>query len=196
MLFKDLSLGTSFFGVLPIVLPFWKALVSPILLVPRYGLKTQRLIRGNPHKRAKKNFVTFLGQFWFFFPIMAKWAPRWMHWAPEEKPMGKPLEHWKFCKNAFFSESNPQFFFSFLPCRSKNLKFLLSKQHSILKFFQIFETKNLKNLRIEHCLENKNFKFFDLQVRNEKKIGGYFLKTSTWRLEVAKQRMLEKRLNT
>ena len=37
MLFKDLSLGTSFFGVLPIVLP--------------------------------------------------KGAPRWMYWAPEEKPM-------------------------------------------------------------------------------------------------------------
>ena len=67
MLFKDLSLGTSFFGVLPIVLPFRKALVSPVLLVPRYGLKTQRVIRGSSHKRAKKYFVTFLDQVRFFF---------------------------------------------------------------------------------------------------------------------------------
>ena len=93
MLFEDLSLGTSFFGVLPIVLPFRKALVSPVLLVPRYGLKTQRLIRGSPHKRAKKYFVTFLGQSRFFFATMAKGAPRWMYWAPEEKPMERALKH-------------------------------------------------------------------------------------------------------
>ena len=32
---------------------------------------------------------------------------------------------------------------------------------------------NCKNSRIECCLQSKKFKFFD---RNEKKIGGYFLK--------------------
>ena len=31
-------------------------------------------------------------------------------------------------------------------------------------------------MRIQHCLESKKFKFFNVQVRNEKKIGGYFLK--------------------
>ena len=66
MLFKDFFVGTSFFGVLPIVLPFRKALVGPVLLVPRYELKTQRLIRGSPLKKAKKNVVTFLFQVRFF----------------------------------------------------------------------------------------------------------------------------------
>ena len=77
----------------------------------------------------------------------------------------------KMGKCVFLQKVAPNFF-SFLTCRSKNLKFLLSKQHSILKFFQIFQTKNWKNLRIEHCLESKNFKFFDLQVRSEKKNWG------------------------
>ena len=29
---------------------------------------------------------------------------------------------------------------------------------------------------IQHCLESKKYKFFNVLVRNEKKIGGYFLK--------------------
>ena len=40
----------------------------------------------------------------------------------------------------------------------------------LLKFF------SFEKLRIQHWLESKKFKFFDVQVRNEKKIGGYFLK--------------------
>ena len=31
-------------------------------------------------------------------------------------------------------------------------------------------------MKIQHGFENKKFKFFNVQVRNEKKIGGYFLK--------------------
>ena len=43
MLLKYLSQETSFFGLLPIAIPFRKALDSPVLVVPRYGLKTQWL---------------------------------------------------------------------------------------------------------------------------------------------------------
>ena len=53
---------------------------------------------------------------------------------------------------------------------------MLSKQCWILKYLQFFVWKNCKNLRIQHFLESKKLKFFNLQVRNEKKIGGYFLK--------------------
>ena len=90
MLFKDLSLGTSFFGLLAIVLPFRKALDSPLQMAPSYGPQIQ----------------------WFL--------------------------HSGFLKNF---------------CR-----------------------KNLKNLRIQHDLESKKFKFLNLQVKNKKKVGGYFLK--------------------
>ena len=133
MLFKDLSLGTSFFGVLPIVLPFQKALVSPVLLVPRYGLKTQRIIRGSPQKRAKKYFVTFLHQAWFFFRPWLK-GPQGECIAPLKKNLWNVLWNIEnFAKMHFFQKVTPNFF-SFLTCKSKNLKFLLSKQCSILKF--------------------------------------------------------------
>ena len=39
--FKDLTLRTSFFGVMPIVIPFRKALGSPVLMAPRYRPKNQ-----------------------------------------------------------------------------------------------------------------------------------------------------------
>ena len=41
---------------------------------------------------------------------------------------------------------------------------------------QLYKTEKFRKLRIQHCLESKKFKFFNVQVRNEKKIGGYFLK--------------------
>ena len=72
-----------------------------------------------PSQKSIKKFCNFFGSIPNFFPTMAKQAPRWMFWAPEEKPMERALEHWKFCKNAFFSESNPQFFFHFWPIPSK-----------------------------------------------------------------------------
>ena len=112
MLFKDLSLGTSFFGVLPIVLPFRKALVSPVLLVPRYGLKTQRLIRGSPHKRAKKNFVTFLSQAQFFFRPWQK-GPQGGCIGPLKKNLRENLWNIEnFAKMHFFQKVTPKFFFN------------------------------------------------------------------------------------
>ena len=135
MLFKDLSLGTSFFGVLPIVLPFRKALVSPVLLVPRYGLKTQRLIRGSPQKRAKKYFVTFLYPSRFYFQPWQK-GPQGGCIGPLKKNLWNRLCNIEnFAKMHFFQKVTP-IFFSFLTLRSKNLKLLLSKQHSILKFLK------------------------------------------------------------
>ena len=100
MLFKDLSLGTSFFGVLLIVLPFRKALVSTVQMAPRYGPQIQWFLHSGYQNLAKK-IVTFLKNFCW---------------------------------------------------------------------------KNLKNLRIQHDLESKKFKFLNLQVKNKKKVGGYFLK--------------------
>ena len=67
MLFKDLSLGTSFFGVLPIVLPFRKALVSTVQMAPRYGPQIQWFLHSGYQNLAKKNFVTFLYILRFFF---------------------------------------------------------------------------------------------------------------------------------
>ena len=111
MLFKDLSLETSFFGVLPNVLPFRKALVSPVLLVPKYGLKTQWLINGSHRKRAKKNFVTFLDQVRFFFRPWLK-GPQGGCIGPLKKNLcNGPWNTENFCKNVFFSESNPPFFY-------------------------------------------------------------------------------------
>ena len=111
MLFKDLSLGTSFFGVLPIVLPFRKALVSPVLLVPRYGLKTQRLIRGSPHKRAKKYFVTFLCQSRFFFRPWLK-GPQGGCIGPQKKNLcNGPWNTENFAKMYFFQKVPPHFFY-------------------------------------------------------------------------------------
>ena len=40
-----------------------------------------------------KKFCNFFAAVPIFFPTMAKGALRWMYWTPEEKPMGKPLEH-------------------------------------------------------------------------------------------------------
>ena len=82
----------------------------------------------------------------------------------------------KFLQKCIFFRKQPPTFFLFLTCRFKNLNFLLSKQRSILKFFQFLVWKNCKNSRIECHLESKKFKFLKVQVRNEKKIGGYFLK--------------------
>ena len=113
MLFKDFFVGTSFFGVLPIVLPFWKALVSPVLLVPRYGLKSQRIIRGSPNKKAKKYFVTFLSQARFFFRPWQK-GPQGGCIGPLKKNLWNGLWNIEnFAKMHFFSESTPQFFFHF-----------------------------------------------------------------------------------
>ena len=133
MLFKDLSLGTSFFGVLPIVSPFRKALVSLVLLVPRNGLKTQWLINGSHHKRAKKNFVTFFYQSRFFFRPWQK-GPQGGCIGPLKKNLCNGLWNTeKFAKMHFFQKVTPNFF-SFLTLRFKNLNFLLSKRCSILKF--------------------------------------------------------------
>ena len=41
------------------------------------------------HKKICNFFVSIPN----FFPTMAKGAPRWMIWAPEEKPMERALEH-------------------------------------------------------------------------------------------------------
>ena len=53
--FKDLMLGTSFFRIIPIVIPFWKALGSEVLMAPRYRPKNQWLITSH-HKQAKNYF--------------------------------------------------------------------------------------------------------------------------------------------
>ena len=45
-----------------------------------------------------------------------------------------------------------------------------------LEQWNFFQQKFLKNLRIQHDLESKKFKFLNLQVKNKKKVGGYFLK--------------------
>tara|TARA_Y100001956_G_scaffold39638_1_gene38898 strand:- start:87 stop:242 length:156 start_codon:yes stop_codon:yes gene_type:complete len=44
---------------------------------------------------------------------MAKRHPRQTFWAPEEKLREIAQEQLNFGKNAFFSESNPQFFLHF-----------------------------------------------------------------------------------
>ena len=99
------------FGVLPIVLPFRKALVSPVLLVPRYGLKTQRLIRGSPHKKAKKYFVTFLRQSRFFFRLWQK-GPQGGCIGPLKKNLWNGLwNNENFAKMHFFQKVTPNFFF-------------------------------------------------------------------------------------
>ena len=147
MLFKDLSLGTSFFGVLPIVLPFRKALVSPVLLVPKYGLKTQWLINGSHRKRAKKNFVTFLRQSRFFFRPWLK-GPQGGCIGPLKKNLcNGPWNTENFAKMYFFQKVTPHFF-TFLKYTFKNLNFLLSEHCKILKFFLISKIAPWKNLRI------------------------------------------------
>ena len=111
MLFKDFFIGTSFFGVLPIVLPFRKALVSPVLLVPKYGLKTQWLINGSHRKRAKKNFVTFLRQSWFFFRPWLK-GPQGGCIGPLKKNLcNGPWNTENFAKMYFFQKVTPHFFY-------------------------------------------------------------------------------------
>ena len=111
MLFKDFFIGTSFFGVLPIVLPFRKALVSPVPLVTRYGLKTQRLIRGSPHKKAKKYFVTFLRQSRFFFRLWQK-GPQGGCIGPLKKNLcNGPWNTENFAKMYFFQKVTPHFFY-------------------------------------------------------------------------------------
>ena len=67
MLFKDLSLGTSFFGVLPIVLPFRKALVSTVQMAPRHGPQIQWFLHSGYQNLAKKNLKLFCLYFDFFF---------------------------------------------------------------------------------------------------------------------------------
>ena len=67
MLFKDLSLETSFFGVLLIVLPFRKALVSTVQMAPRYGPQIQWFLHSGYQNLAKKKFETFLSILRFFF---------------------------------------------------------------------------------------------------------------------------------
>ena len=46
-----------------------------------------------PSQKSIKKFCNFFGSIPNFFPTMAKGAPRWMFWAPEEKPMERALEH-------------------------------------------------------------------------------------------------------
>ena len=69
MLFKDFSLETSFFGLLPIAIPFRKALDSPVLVVPRCGLKTQWLINRlwNTEDFAKMHFFSESNPHFFSF---------------------------------------------------------------------------------------------------------------------------------
>ena len=69
MLFKDLSLGTSFFGLLAIVLLFRKALDSPLQMAPSYGPQIQWFLHSGYWNLAKKYFVTFLYELRFFFRV-------------------------------------------------------------------------------------------------------------------------------
>ena len=117
MLFKDLSLETSFFGLLPIAIPFRKALDSPVLVVPRYGLKTQWLINRSHCKRAYKKFVTFLHQSQFFFRPWQK-GPQGRCFGPLEKNIWNRLWNTEdFAKMHFFLRKKNPHFFSFLTCR-------------------------------------------------------------------------------
>ena len=114
--------------------------LSPVLLLPRYGLKTQRIIRGSPHKKPKKYFVTFLFKSQFFFRPWQN-GPQGGCTGPLKKNLCNGLWNIEnFAKMHFFQKVTP-IFFSFLTCKSKNLKFLLSKQCSILKFFQFLVSK-------------------------------------------------------
>ena len=74
--FKDLTLRTSFFGVMPIVIPIWKALGSPVLLAPRYRPKNKWVINTSHHKEAKTNFSVSTP---IFFLTMVLGVPRWVY---------------------------------------------------------------------------------------------------------------------
>ena len=74
--FKDLTLRTSFFGVMPVVIPFRKALGSPVPMAPRYRPKNQWVINTSHHKQAKTNFSVPTP---IFFLTMVQDAPRWVY---------------------------------------------------------------------------------------------------------------------
>ena len=135
MLFKDLSLGTSFFGVLPIVLPFRKALVSTVQMAPRYGPQIQWFLHSGYQNLAKKNFCNFFVNVNFFFErgIM---SPKTNVLGPWRETYGNDPGTVKFLQKCIFFRKQPPTFFLFLTCRFKNLNFLLSKSCWILKFLR------------------------------------------------------------
>ena len=104
--FKDLTLRTSFLGVMPIVIPFWKALGSPVLLASRYRSKNQWVINTSHHKQEK---ITFLYQFHFFSDHGVR-CPMVSELGAGRKTYGMGSRTIKILEKCVFLESSPNFF--------------------------------------------------------------------------------------
>ena len=137
---------------------FGKLLSARFRWHPDMGLKFNGFFIVAIRTKQKKILYLFCLNLDFFFErgIM---SPKTNVLGPWRETYGNDPGTVKFLQKCILFRKQPPTFFLFLTLT-----------------FKFFQQKFLKKLRIQHDLESKKFKFLNLKVRNEKKIGGYFLK--------------------